>query len=420
MSVSLTSPAKVADVVVMPQVAAPENESALVAYDPAKVGQGLEFYGRFADKDNAQHVLQDVAKVEVPRLLANQNEIISYGNDVLEEVMAATKAIMEFTKGVKLPAEDDIALRDLKIQLGKAGRYDMSVAANVAKYREMKEKLSSFFGKSKARAWFDAFQADRQTLDKLTEEMAGDFITRARHRGLAANQTHQLFEANRESLGNLEERIAVLELVRKQIQEQRAALPVVPAPGDPHADEAAGMDSILRLLDIKITNLANRWYTGMGLDPMLRAQQEQQRMMALKLYEIGTTGMEKVRLILAQYAMSLDLQKDADTVETFQSFDNDMTQKMFKQTHATIGQVAQITSRSGTTAETISVIANEVTGMLTDVQQAYANARADNATQMEAIMAGVQVMEAAQNKPVNPELVGAVVSEAKRSRSLLS
>lgn len=420
MSTSLTSSAQIGELTLQPTVAAAEGEQALELYDPSQVGQGLDFYQRFADKGDAQQTLTQVATGEVTKMVTNPTEIVNYGSDVLQEVMAATKAIMEFTKGVKLPDDEDNALRVLAVQLGKAGEYDMSIAANLEKYREMKTKLSSFFGKGKAQAWFAAFHADRQTLDALTEEMAGDFITKAKHRGLAANRTYQLFRANRESLGNLEERIAVLEKVREIVGQRRSALPATLAPSDPRADEAAAMDSVMRLLDLKITNLANRWYTGMGLDPMLRAQQEQQVMMALKLQDIGTTGMEKVRLILAQYAMSLDLQKDADTVTAFENFDNDMTQKMFKQTRATIAQVAKVTTRSGTTTETITTIANEVTGMLSDVQQAYTEARANNAEQMRAIMAGVQVMESAQNKPVDTTLVGAVVDQAKKSRSLLS
>lgn len=418
MSTSLTSPTSVGDLVLMPSVAPAVGEKALAVYDPSVVGKGLEFYGRF-DADD-QVVLAQFAKGQVPTFVQNPNQIIEFGNDVLDEVVANTKAIMEFTKGVKLPAEDDAALRDLKIQLDKAGGYDMSVAANLAKYRAMKEKLTSRFGAGKARTWFAAFQADRENLEQLTSEMGGDFIARSKHRGVAANQTYQLFKANRESLGNLEERVAVLEQVRLSVEQERAKLPATIDPSDPDADKANAMDLVLRMLDVKITNLANRWYTGMGLDPMLRSLQEQQIMMAMRLHDMGTTGMEKVRLILANYALTLDLQRDADTVEAYDAWDNNMTQKMFKGMHGTINQVAKITTRSGVTTETISVIANEVAGMVSDVQQTYATARADNQAKLDAMMAGVKVMESAQNKPVDAALVGTVVNEAKKSRSLLA
>lgn len=420
MSASLTAPASLGGLVVQPSVPPAEGEKALVAYDPAAVGQGLDFFARFADKGDAQVVLADVAKQQIAAFVADPNSIIGYGNDVLDEVVANTKAIMEFTKGVKLPDEDDAALRNLKVELDKAGGYDMSVAANLAKYREMKQKLSKRFGGGKARSWFVAFQADRESLEQLTNEMSGDFIARAKHRGVAANQTYQLFRANRESLGNLEERVAVLEKVRQIVQQERAALPDTIQPDDPNADKAAGLDLVLRMLDVKVTNLANRWYTGMGLDPMLRSLQEQQIMMAMRLHDIGTTGMEKVQLILANYAMTLDLQKDADTVQAFDAFDNKMTQDLFAKMHQTTVQVAQITTRSGVTTETIGVIANEVAGMVSGVQQAYATARADNQAKINAMMAGVKVMESAQSKPVDNALVGAVVDEAKRSRSLLA
>ena len=416
----ITQPTQVGSTLLQPAVTAAPEEAALEVYNPNTVGQGLEFYQRFADKDNAQQVLTQVAQQEAGKMLAQPDQIIAYGNDVLDEVVAATKAIMQFTKDVKLPADDDAALRELKVQLGKVGQYDMSVASNVEKYRKMKEGLSKYFSKGKAKAWFEAFQADRMSLEQLTEEMAGDLIRRSEHRGLAANQSRKLFQTNRESLGCLEERIAVLEQIRSITEQKRAELPESVPPSDPRADQITGMDMVLRMLDVKITGLASRWYTGMGLDPMLRSLQEQQIMMAMKLRESGTTGMEKIRLILAQYAMSLDLQNDADTITAFENFDNEMTQKMFKQTRATITQVAGVTSRSSTTTETISVIAQEVTGMLTDVQSTYAQVRQDHAAKMQAIMTGVEVMESAQNKPVDQSKVGLVVGEATKSRSLLA
>lgn len=420
MSVSLMAPTKVGGVTLEPAMPAAEGEGALETFDPTNMGQGLEFYNRFAGNEDAQMVLSQVAHQELAGFVANPNTIIDYGIDVLEEVVAATGAILEFTKGVKLPAEDEAALRDLKVQLDKVGGYDMSVAANLAKYREMKEKLTSWFGKGKAQAWFAAFQTDRLTLEQVADQMGGDFVKRAAHRAVAANQTRKLFAANRESLGHLEERLAVLEKVREEVLRQRAQLPDTVPPSDPRADQVAGMDLVLRMLDVKITNLAARWYTGMGLDPMLRALQEQQIMMSMRLRDIGTMGMEKIKIILAQYAMSLDLQQDADSVVAFDAMDNELTQRMFKQTRATIGQVANVTTRSGVSQQTISVIANEVAGMVGDVAQAYSTARADNQAKVNAMMAGVQVMEAAQDKPVDRALVSSVVGEAKRSRSLLS
>ncbi len=419
MSSLITAPTQVGDTLLQPAVPASANETALELYNPDTVGQGLEFYQRFADKGNAQTALATVARQELPGMLAKPDSIIDYGNDILDEVVAATKAIMEFTKGVKLPDDDEAALRQLKVQLGKVGQYDMSVAENVEKYRKMKEGLKKLLGKGKAKAWFAAFQADRMSLEKLTDEMAGDLITRSKHRAVAANQTRGLFQANRDSLALMEERIAVLEQARLMVQEERNKLPATVPPSDPRADQITGMEMVLRMLDVKITGLASRWYTGVGLDPMLRALQEQQIMMAMKLRDSGTTGMEKIRLILAQYAMSLDLQNDADTITAFEDFDNAMTQKMFKQTRSTIGQVAGITSRASVTEETITTIANEVTGMLTDVQGAYAQARQDHAAKMQAMMTGIQIMESAQTAPVDQSMVRSVVGEANKSRSLL-
>lgn len=418
MTQSLTnSSMTVGDVVVMPAAQASGDEQALVTYSPDQVGQGLTFFTQFDRED--RDVLADVARGEVQNFLKDPTSIINYGSDVVDEVVAKTREVFAFTRDVKLPDDEDAALRNLKVQLDKVGGYDMSIAANLEKYRQMKAKLKARFGAGKAKAWFSAFMADRLTLEQLTGQMGGDFIVKAKHRALGANKAGQLFRANRDSLGNLKERVAVLEMARQLVEQQRAGLPAVVAPTDPLADQVAAIEMVSRMLDLKVTNLANRWYTGVALDPMLRAQQEQGIMMAMRLRDIGTLGMEKIELILAQYAMSLELQNDADAVAAFDALDNKLTQQVFKGTHATIVQAASLTSQSGTTVETISTIANEVTGMLTDVHKVYAASRANNAAQIQAITAGIKVMESAQDKPIDSALVGSVVEQARHTKSLL-
>jgi|GEM_PF-2185130 len=407
----------------LPAPQAGTAEAALELYQSAEIGKGLEFFDRFGSTDGAQTALTVEAERILPEVLGSTQFVIDYGMDALQDVIGTTRKIMKLTEDVKLPGDEDAALRDLKVQLDKAGGYDLTIAENLKRYRAMKEKLGSMFGKKKAQTYFAAFKADRQSLEALTDEMSGDFAKQAMHRALMANATQELHETNLDSLLLLEERIAVLEKVREQVRARRTSMPDVIAVDDPQADEARTLEMLDRMLDLKITDLASRWYTGVALNPMLRAQHEQQVMMTLKLNTMATTGMEKVRLILAQYAMTLDLQKDADTTNAFNAFDNDMTQTMFKQTRATIGAVAKATTESSMSTETISVIAQEVTGMITDVQSAYAAAKQGNQEKMTAIQSASKVIDAAQRSDVKAlesavSTAGSVVSQGRKTKSI--
>jgi hypothetical protein len=396
------------------------EEQALVEFAPETIGQGLTFFKRFADDPDAAAALKQEAARVLPILATKPTELISYGMDALDDVVKTTREVFKLTKDVKLPEDEDAALRDLKLQLGKAGGYDMSVAENVAKYREMKAKIGKMFGGGKAKAYFEAFQADRQSLEQLTDEMSGDLMTRAMDRNRMAATTAQLYRDNQESLLLLAERVAVLEKVRDMAQTQRNSLPATIAPDDPNAEKANALDMFIRMLDLKVTEYAGRWYTGVALAPVLRAQYEQQIMMALKLQTSATIGMEKVRIILAQYALSLSMQQDVDTVTTFDNFSNEMSQKMFKQTRQTVGAVAAASTSSSMTKETISVMAQEVAGMIGDVQQAYATAKADQAEKLMAMQDAVEVIESAQtsNGSIDLHKVSNVVAVGRKTRSI--
>lgn len=398
------------------------SEQALVEFRPETIGQGLTFFKRFADNPGAVANLNHEAARMLPIMATNSSELIGYGMDALDDVVKTTREVFKLTKDVKLPEDEDAALRSLKVQLGKASGYDMSVAENVAKYREMKGKIGKMFGGGKAKAYFEAFKADQQSLEQLTDEMSGDLMTRAIDRSQLAATTSRLYTANQDSLLLLAERVAVMEKVRDMAQAQRDSLPAVISPDDPAVEKANALDMFIRMLDLKVTEYAGRWYTGVALAPVLRAQYEQQIMMSLKLQTSATIGMEKVRLILSQYAASLSLQKDVDTVKTFDDFSNEMSQKLFKQSHSTISAAAAATTTSSMTSETISVMAQEVAGMITDVQQAYATAKANQAEKLVAMENAVQVIESAQAQPgkqaIDLNKVANVVAIGRKTRSI--
>jgi hypothetical protein len=403
---------------------AASSEQELVSFNP-QVGAVAEaplvtFMAKFADNPAAVEVLKAEARRVLPALFSDSTQLVQYGTDVLEEVVRVTDKALELTKDVQLPGDEEAKLRDLKVVLGRAKGYDMSVAENLRKYREMKEKLGKVFGKGKARAYFEAFKADRMSLDELTREMAGDLMTKSKKRGLMAQLTGETYRANLESLYALKERIAILEEIRDLAVAERKKFPEVIAIDDPKAERVGNIDKFIRLVNIKISDMADRWLVGVGMSPMLRAQQEQEEVMQMVLYASATTGMEKVRFIVSRLAASLSLQADVDAAATFREFDNEMTQSAFKGMRQTIAAAAQIATSGGMTEETITVVADEVTGMISDVQSAYANARTNQAQRLQAIDQAASAIHNAQSsgKPIELQQVANVVAAGRATKSL--
>jgi len=394
----------------------------LATYDPNTVGKGLDFVEKFQDNPQAIAALKAAAAGEYPTMLANTDYLTAYGNDVLDDVLQSTRQLNMLTGKVALPDDDEAALRNLAIQVKKSSQWDMQVQANVEKFRTMKKKLNDFFGKNKAKAYFDAFMTDRLSLEKLLDRMRGDLTDRSIHRAQLANQVANQFKVNRESLDLMKERAAVLQLVRQTAVDARAALPAEIKSDDPQADKARKLEMFIRLISLKIEQYSDRWYVGVALGPVYYSQWEQGVSMAFRLRVMATTGMETVESIIAAYAMSMDLQNDADTIQSFDAFQNQATQNLFSHVADTAIAVAKQSSTGGLTTQTITSMANDVSRMISGVQQAYQAAQANQEMKVKAVADGVAIIEKAQNlSPTAPTSDrGAVTSLVNTSRKIQS
>ncbi|HEY8886219.1 MAG TPA: hypothetical protein VIM31_01830 [Candidatus Microsaccharimonas sp.] len=385
----------------------------LATFDPNTAGKGMDFVEKFSDPADLA-ALKGAAVTELPRLEADPNYLTAYGNDVLDRVVQSTRQLNVLTGKVALPDEDEAGLRNLAIQVKKSSQWDMTVSANVEKYRVMKKKLTELFGKNKAKAYFEAFQTDRLSLEKLLDRMRGDLTDRSMHRTLLANQVAEQFKLNRESLDRMKERAAILQYARQMAEAERAAMPANISNDDPRINDARKLEMFIRLISLKIEQYSDRWYVGVALGPVYYSQWEQGVSMAFRLKMMATMGMEKVESIISAYAMQMDLLNDSDTITSFDKMDNDLTQKLFGIVKTTAITVAQQTSTGGMTVETISSMANDVSGMITGVQQAYANAKVNQEMKVKAIGDGVAIIEKAQ------DLSGAQSSDRSQVASIVS
>jgi uncharacterized protein YaaN involved in tellurite resistance len=397
-----------------------KDSQALEQFDPNTLGQGNYFLERFRDKPGAIEALQQEARSVAPAMLEDTNVLVNYGTGELEEVRKSTLALNQINGDkVELPPEDEKALKLLSIQMRNASKYDLSVAENVARYNRMKDGLTKLFGGRKAKAYFQAFQADRKTLEQLVDQMSGDLQKQAMERTRAAGAISRLYEANQESLIAMSERLAVLEIIRDMAVAERAKYPETLPHDHEDAPQVRALEMFVRMANLKLGEYAARWYTGVALSPIFEAQYEQNLMMGFKLRVAATDGMDKIKLIIATYKQSLDLKSDSDRLAGFEKFDNELTQSLARQTRSVLTATAKQTTSSSMTVETITVVANEVAGMVDDIQLAYKQSQAEEALKREAMKNGVEILEKAQaSGQADTSKVAGVVAASKTIRSI--
>ena len=234
-------------------------------------------------------------------------------------------------------------------------------------------------------------------------------------RAKAANMSVALYRKMEVMLGLLSERIAIMELDLQNSEAELATMPNGRGAGDPATEAKNNLQDYINLLKLKIDEFTGIYLTGCATAPMLRAQKTQHVMMAFKLQMMASTGMDKTRLILAQYNLLLGLQEDAKAAENYAAYDNAITQEFFRNAATALPQIAKQARQQTMTEETVSVMTESVITMLDGIAAADAAAEAERQHMMEVKANAIEILNAKSGAGVDTRKLAAVVtgSQAK-------
>lgn len=394
------------------------QEQALALYDPNQ-GQGqLSFLGDFASNPQALAHLKEEARTVGPKMRVSSDAFLVYGTDATADVSAQSKEILRVTGDIQAPEVKD-PMRALKKSLTTAQTYDVSVAANKARYDRalaIREKRSSgLMGRlssslSDVKDYWEQFFENRKTLEQQIEEVAADLQGRSMDRAKAANMSVALYRKNELMLGLLSERLAVMELILQDAEAEFASMPNGKGAGDPETEAKNNLQDFINLLKLKIDEFTGIYLTGCATAPMLRAQKTQHVMMAFKLQMMATTGMDKTRLVLAQYNLLLGLQEDVKAAENYAAYDNQITQDFFRNAAASLPEIARLSRKATQTEETVTVMTESVIAMLDGLAAADVEAEAERQRMMGVKANALEILSAKSGEGLDHNKLAAVVS----------
>ncbi len=399
------------------------QEQTLALYDPALGSGQLSFLGDFVGNPMALAALEQEAAVVGPRMRASSDAFLMYGTDALQDVSAQCKEILRVTSDLQAPEVKD-PMRALKRSLATAKTYDMSVTANKDRYDRAlairEKRASGILGRigssfSDLKNYWEQFVENRKTLERQIEEVAGDLQGRSMDRAKAANMSVALYRKMEVMLGLLSERIAIMELELQNSEAELATMPNGRGAGDPATESKNNLQDYINLLKLKIDEFTGIYLTGCATAPMLRAQKTQHVMMAFKLQMMASTGMDKTRLILAQYNLLLGLQEDAKAAENYAAYDNAITQEFFRNAATALPQIAKQARQQTMTEETVGVMTESVIAMLDGIAAADAAAEAERQHMMRVKANAIEILNAKSGAGVDTRKLAAVVtgSQAK-------
>ncbi len=416
------TPPPVADTVIdgvaVQEFPSDSQEQALALYDPNQGLGQLSFLGDFASNPQALAQLKKEAGTVGPQMMGSSDAFLKYGTDAIADVSAQSKEILRVTGDIQAPEVKD-PMRALKKSLDTARTYDMSVADNKARYEKalaIREKRSTgLMGRlgssfSDLKDYWEQFFENRKTLEQQIEEVAADLQGRSMDRAKAANMSVALYRKSELMLGLLSERIAVMELILQDNEAKYAAMPNGKGAGDPVTEAKSVLQDFINLLKLKIDEFTGIYLTGCATAPMLRAQKTQHVMMAFKLQMMATTGMDKTRLILAQYNLLLGLQEDVKAAENFGAYDNSITQEFFRNAATSLPVIAKFSRTATQTEETVGVMTDSVIAMLDGIAVADAEAEAERQHMMEVKANAIEILNAKAGEGLDRNKLAAVIS----------
>ena len=395
------------------------NQRDLEQVDPTAVSEGLYFVQRFKDTPGGVVALQEEARRVLPGFIQNQDAMLEYGSDALEAVRQSGRELRKLTGDVELSPEQERAMRDLMLELDKAKAYDPKVQANVDKFRDLMDKSKGFFGKRAFKAYVDAFNAQRATVEQMIESMRTSLKKEAAHRKVVANAIKAHYDVNDEAMLLMTERLAVLQIVRNLATAERAKYPDVIESTHPDAVKVRNLDMFLRMIQLKIQEYSQVWVVSLGSGAMFQVQQEMHTMAAFTTNVAATTGMDMAEQLLAQLATSQDLMRNNVKLQQQRAWQNQLVMDTVTQARSAVVAAAELATSASLTQETISGYADQVSGMIGDVQRVYSEAAQKYESNMTAIAQGAAIIEKAQgNQPVDPAQVQSVLQAGRSMRSI--
>ncbi|HFU4476356.1 TPA: toxic anion resistance protein [Streptococcus suis] len=300
-----------------------DKTTEIIQATPAGDSQKVSFLAQLTPEQ--QTGIRAKAPQLVDNFLANQNALLDFGKEAVEEVNATVNHILSEQKKIEIPQVDEL--------LGNTNR---ELNGFVAKYKDIStsvelEKKPGFFQRlfKQAKNDLQEFYFDSQTIEKKMDSMAASVVKQEEVLARNIVSAELLIENNTKSIENLVGVIAFIEATgqeaaerAKQAQEQIANLAPTTVEYQVASEKLARVTEVANILEQQHSEYMSRLYVAWTTTPQMRNLVKVSSDMKQRLGMLRRNTIPTMKLSIAQLGILQQSIKSSQTADAIVNANN--------------------------------------------------------------------------------------------------
>ncbi len=300
-----------------------DKTTEIIQATPAGDSQKVSFLAQLTPEQ--QTGIRTKAPQLVDNFLANQNALLDFGKEAVEEVNATVNHILSEQKKIEIPQVDELLANTNRELNGFVAKYkDISTSVEL-------EKKPGFFQRlfKQAKNDLQEFYFDSQTIEKKMDSMAASVVKQEEVLGRNIVSAELLIENNTKSIENLVGVIAFIEATgqeaaerAKQAQEQIANLAPTTVEYQVASEKLARVTEVANILEQQHSEYMSRLYVAWTTTPQMRNLVKVSSDMKQRLGMLRRNTIPTMKLSIAQLGILQQSIKSSQTADAIVNANN--------------------------------------------------------------------------------------------------
>ncbi len=300
-----------------------DKTTEIIQATPAGDSQKVSFLAQLTPEQ--QTGIRAKAPQLVDNFLANQNALLDFGKEAVEEVNATVNHILSEQKKIEIPQVDELLANTNRELNGFVAKYkDISTSVEL-------EKKPGFFQRlfKQAKNDLQEFYFDSQTIEKKMDSMAASVVKQEEVLSRNIVSAELLIENNTKSIENLVGVIAFIEATgqeaaerAKQAQEQIANLAPTTVEYQVASEKLARVTEVANILEQQHSEYMSRLYVAWTTTPQMRNLVKVSSDMKQRLGMLRRNTIPTMKLSIAQLGILQQSIKSSQTADAIVNANN--------------------------------------------------------------------------------------------------
>lgn len=300
-----------------------DKTTEIIQATPAGDSQKVSFLAQLTPEQ--QTGIRAKAPQLVDNFLANQNALLDFGKEAVEEVNATVNHILSEQKKIEIPQVDELLANTNRELNGFVAKYkDISTSVEL-------EKKPGFFQRlfKQAKNDLQEFYFDSQTIEKKMDSMAASVVKQEEVLARNIVSAELLIENNTKSIENLVGVIAFIEATgqeaaerAKQAQEQIANLAPTTVEYQVASEKLARVIEVANILEQQHSEYMSRLYVAWTTTPQMRNLVKVSSDMKQRLGMLRRNTIPTMKLSIAQLGILQQSIKSSQTADAIVNANN--------------------------------------------------------------------------------------------------